>query len=354
MFLIREVEPKDIEDLYKLASMANFINLPRDRSLLVKKISRSQNSFKAKQKIPAECEYMFVLEDLESNRVVGSSIIMGQHGTPEEPHSFFTVLPKRKVSRSLHMGFLHQVLRLGFIYDGPSEIGGLVLMPDYRSHPDKLGKLLSFVRFLYIAARRPQFKDEILCELMPPFNERGESPIWEEIGRKFTNLRYDEADRLSRRNKEFITNLFPEGDIYTCMLSGEARESIGEVGPDTLPVKKMLETIGFTYRNMIDPFDGGPHYWAKTNSIDPVKRSRRVRVGKAPKGGKLPKGGKTLSGMLLSFSKKGVRVMKLDLPFISGQEILLDAQTKEWLGVEDSTELWFLEVDYDSYRKNPS
>jgi arginine N-succinyltransferase len=354
MFLIREVEPKDIEDLYKLASMANFINLPKDRSLLSKKIVRSVNSFRNRQKESSEAEYMFVMEDLENSRIVGSSMIAAQHGTPEEPHSFFSVLPKRKVSRSLHMGFLHQVLRLGFIYDGPSEIGGLVLAPEYRAHPDKLGKLLSFSRFVYVAARRPQFKDEILCELMPPFNDRGESPIWEEIGRKFTNLRYDEADRLSRRNKEFITNLFPEGDIYTCMLSGEAREAIGEVGSETLPVKKMLESIGFTYRNMIDPFDGGPHYWAKTNAIEPVKRSRRIKVAKSARPNKALKAQRSSSGIVMSFSKKGLRAAKMEIQFHSANEILLNNDLKEALGIEDSTELWYLEVDRDPTRKNPA
>lgn len=340
MFLIREAEPRDIDELFRLAGMANFINLPHDRGLLGKQIAKSVASFRGKTKDPRGAEYMFVLEDLKEKSIVGSSMMIAQHGTPDEPHTFFQVVPKRKISKSLHMGFFHQVLRIGFDYDGPTEIGGLVLSPEYRSRPEKLGKLLSFVRFMYMAARRPRFRDEVLCELMPPFNDRGESPVWEDVGRKFTNLRYDEADRLSRRNKEFITSLFPEGDIYTCMLSGEARNAIGQVHADTLPVKAMLEKIGFKYRNMIDPFDGGPHYWAKTSQIDPVRRTKRARYSDA----KRLRDAKEVTALILSFSKKGVRATLADI-FVKGNgEFTVDAERADLLDLESSTEVHLLEV----------
>ena len=70
-------------------------------------------------------------------------------------------------------------------------------------------------------------------------------------------MEYWEADKLSQTNKEFIMNLFPQGTIYTKLLPQGAIKLIGEVGNDTLPVKKMLESIGFNYTNEIDPFDGG-------------------------------------------------------------------------------------------------
>ena len=346
MFLIREAEVRDLEDLFNLASEANFINLPADKNALLKKINKSVASFRPKSEQrfnPREAEYIFVLEDREQGRVVGTSMIIAQHGTPDEPHTFFSVVPKKKISKSIHMGFLHQVLRLGFDFDGPTEIGGLVLRSDYRRHKQKLGLSLSFARFMFMAARRQLFRDEVLSELMPPFNERGDSPIWEEIGRKFTNLRYDEADRLSRRNKEFITSLFPEGDIYTCMMTSESREAIGQVGPDTAPVKKMLESIGFTYRNMIDPFDGGPHFWAKTSQIDPVKRTKRFKKASKPfdpvKDEKL----KAVQGIALVISKKGIRASLAEARFRGTEILLFPAEIEEMLGMDDASENYFLE-----------
>lgn len=340
MFLVREAESRDLEDLYRLAGMANFINLPRDQAILTKQITKSTNSFRGKISDPRNAEYLFVIEDREEGRVIGSSMMIAQHGTPDEPHTYFQVLTKKKVSKSLHIGFLHQVLRLGFNFDGPTEIGGLVISPDYRGHPEKLGRFLSFSRFMYIAARRPFFRDEVLSELMPPFNDRGESPIWEEIGRKFANLSYAEADRLSRRSKEFITSLFPEGDIYTCMLSSEARQAIGEVHPDTVPVKRMLESIGFRYRNMIDPFDGGPHYWAKTSTIDPVKRTRHVKLVTD----KPLKDARDAKGMLLAFTKKGVRIVQAEVQIKNNGEFTMDSALADDLGIETTGETHFLEA----------
>jgi arginine N-succinyltransferase len=310
MFLVREAHLEDLDGLFELSKTANFLNLPRDRKELEAKIRRSQKSFRSDAKNPSVHEYFFVLEDLKAEQIIGTSQILGQHGTPTEPHVYFSVINKKKRSKTVQKTFTHEVLRLGFDHDGPTEIGGLVLMPKYRGHDERLGKFLSFSRFLYMAARRPLFCDDVLSELLPPFNEDGSSPIWEEIGRKFTNMRYQEADKLSRKNNEFIISLFPEGDIYTCLLTKEAREAIGQVGAETIPVQKMLEKIGFRYSHMIDPFDGGPHYWAKTSAITPVKQTRRVRLARS-KGKAL----KQSRGLLLAIEKKSPRLIQTEVTF---------------------------------------
>jgi arginine N-succinyltransferase len=84
-------------------------------------------------------------------------------------------------------------------------------------------------------------------------------------------MNYHEADILSRKNKEFILSLFPSENIYQTLLPMEARESIGKVGKETEPVKKMLESIGFKYTFEVDPFDGGPHYRCPLKDIRPIK-----------------------------------------------------------------------------------
>ena len=91
------------------------------------------------------------------------------------------------------------------------------------------------VRFLYIARHRAAFRDEVLSELMPPLEEDGRSLLWEALGRHFTGLSYQEADRLSRENKEFIRTLFPQDPIYASLLPASAQALIGQVGP-TWPI----------------------------------------------------------------------------------------------------------------------
>jgi arginine N-succinyltransferase len=209
-------------------------------------------------------------------------MIIARHGSPKSPHMYFELKEKQKYSETIHAGFIHKVLSLKFDPDGPTEIGGLVIDPSFRGHKLKLGRLLSFCRFSFIKMKRRWFKDRILSELMPPLSENGESLLWEALGRRFTNLSYQDADLLSRKNKEFITSLFPKGDIYIVLLSGEARDAIGKVGPDTEPVKHMLEKIGFRWREHIDPFDGGPHYWADTDKITLVGQTKKFHLHREP------------------------------------------------------------------------
>ena len=140
------------------------------------------------------------------------------------------------------------------------------------------------VRFLYIARHRAAFRDEVVSELMPPLEPDGTSLLWESLGRRFTGLSYQEADRLSQDNKEFIRTLFPQDPLYASLLPPHVQELIGEVGPGPRAVEKMLREIGFSYAHRIDPFDGGPHFHARTDDITLVRgtRARARRRGRRP------------------------------------------------------------------------
>jgi len=295
-FLVRNVREDDLDSIHRLSKLVYFINLPSDKAVLKQKIAVSLASFSGEIEDKFERHYIFVLEDPNSGEVLGTSSLIARHGSPSEPHMYFNLREIRKYSETIHSGIIHKVLRLKFDYDGPTEIGGLVIDPAFRGHPGKLGRQLSFARFLFIKMNRKLFKNFILSELMPPLTEKGESILWENLGRKFTNLSYQEADVLSHKNKEFVTSLFPQGDIYTCLLSGEARDAIGKVGKTTEPVRHMLEKVGFSFRNHIDPFDGGPHYLAETDKITVIKDTQKLTVSKEPM--KKTSGPKALCGVL--------------------------------------------------------
>lgn len=259
-FLLRSIQLSDLEDILRLSKLVNFINLPSDESQLEQLIKKSLKSFTHPLKRLDENYYMFVVQDQASGAIIGCSLIHAQHGSSKEPHYFLRVGQEYKYSKSLNTGFVHGTLKLGFEVNGYTEIGALLLHPDYRGHKEKIGKQLSFVRFLYMAYQPDRFKEMVHAELMPPLDEEGNSPLWEAIGRRFLNMDYLEADLISRKNKEFILSLYPSNNIYQTLLPAEARLAIGKVGQDTEPVKKMLEEIGFYYTQEVDPFDGGPHY----------------------------------------------------------------------------------------------
>ena len=230
MFLLRDVRTGDLDDLLRLAKLLNTINLPEDVDVLEAMIERSEASFAGR--IDAnDAKYLFVVADTEKDRVVGTSLIIASHGTPEDPHNYFRVDVDERYSPTLGQVFRHETLTFRQSYTPHTEIGGLILDPEYRGHPQRLGRLLSFVRFLYIAIHRSRFGDRVQAELLPPFEPDGTSRLWEAVGRKYTGLEYADADRHSRQDPEFIRDLFPRAPIYLSLLPESVREVVGAVGP---------------------------------------------------------------------------------------------------------------------------
>ena len=280
MILLREAKQEDVPALEQLANIPGFINLPNDPDQLRQKIKKSEDSFRGKGD-PLAAKYIFIAEDPQQKKVLGTSMLAAQHGTPESPHFYFEIGNEKKYSDTINTGFIHGTLKLKYDIDGPSEIGGLVVDAETRNSDDRIGRQISFVRFQYLAAHRSAFRKKMIAELLPPLNKKGQSPLWEAIGRRFTNMDYWEADQLCNKNKEFIFSLFPTGKIYTTFLSAEARNAIGKVGKQTEPVFHMLSKIGFKYTQQVDPFDGGPHLWANIDDLLPVKKTKAYHYDSA-------------------------------------------------------------------------
>lgn len=265
-FFLRDARMADIDDIGELGLLLNTINLPANKPDLEDVIACSERSFSLLEENPEKRCFLFVLVNQE-DRIIGTSQIFAKHGTLDSPHMYFQVGIDERYSLTLKKYFRHRTLRFMQNFDGPTEIGSLVLKKEYRAHPLKLGRLLSFVRFLFMAMNRNFFNKRILAELLPPLGANFESSFWEALGRKFTGLSYYEADLISRKNKEFIKSLFPTVDIYTSLLPPEAEEVIGKVGQGSKGAAHLLSDIGFSYSHRVDPFDGGPHFEADQEDI---------------------------------------------------------------------------------------
>lgn len=278
-FVIRPVQENDLEALFDLATQFTLLNLPANKKEIKKKILLSERSFKG-EVAKSEALYFFVCEDLEDNMLAGCSQVVAKKGTPTNPNYSFKVLKRERFSPDLSVGFIHQILRLNIDTDGGTEVGGLILDRSYRKRPERLGRLISLSRFVYIGMNLDRFEDELLAEMAPPLTDEGRSEFWEALGRRFTGMPYQEADALSQTNKEFIRSLFPEEDIYLCLLDAKARLVLGRVGPETQPALHMLEHIGFNYSNEVDPFDGGPHLSVKKEDVTLIKRGKYFKFNK--------------------------------------------------------------------------
>jgi arginine N-succinyltransferase len=275
---IRAVLPGDEAQLLDVARHLNSVNLPNDPAVIAEIVEHSHRSFTGEIANPRLRQYVFALVDREQSRIIGTSMIIAQLGRPGAPYVYFDVFDEEKYSATIDKHFHHTVLKIGYSYNGPTEIGGLVLLPEYRRAGDRLGTMISYVRFLYLASHADQFQQTVVAELMPPLEPDGTSHLWEALGRRFTDMTYAQADVLSKKNKEFIKSLFPEGGVYATVLSPDAQAVIGKTGAQTRGVEKLLRRIGFRYANRVDPFDGGPHYSARLDEITLVQETRRVRA----------------------------------------------------------------------------
>lgn len=311
MFLIRRAKSEDVATLFKLAKMVHFINLPADRDIIAGKVMHSRECFSkagakahgiihepampvayaaSTKRLPASMVglgqsvqksdlFMFVIEDTESGSVLGTSQVLAHMGGPGNPNVSFKLTTKEFFSSSLQTGTKHTVAQLYLDESGPTEIGGLILQPSFRGHKQGLGKMLSLIRFHFMALHRTFFADRVIAEMMAPITPDGQNLLWEYLGRRFINLTYTEADRFCQYSREFMTSLLPREEIYLTLLPPEARSVVGQVGPETVPARRMLEKLGFAYRDFIDPFDGGPHLEADTDEISIVKHTTRGTLG---------------------------------------------------------------------------
>jgi arginine N-succinyltransferase len=348
MFLVRDARADDLDDLLGVARFLDSVNLPADRSRLRELIDLSTESFVGGCDV-SQRRYLFVLTDGDSGPVVGASMVFAQHGSRRAPHVYFDVLEEERYSHTLDVHVVHRILRIGYNYKGVTEIGGLVLLPELRRHPARLGRLLSYVRFVYLARHRPLFRDDVLSELMPPLEADGTSLLWEALGRRFTGLSYQEADRLSHENKEFIRALFPEEPIYATLLPAEVQSRIGQVGPATRGVERMLKRIGFAYAGRIDPFDGGPHFQARLEDIVPVRLASTASVTLGSTGGPAPPGLPLAELLLVSEPPDGqpgsrLRAMTSPAPRV-GDVIGLSVEEARALRVAEGDEVGYLDLD---------
>ena len=167
-YAIRGATLEDEAHLLALARHLNTVNLPYDPASVREILELSVRSFSGALKDPRRREYVFVLEDLVEHRVIGSSKIIAQLGRRDAPYIYFDVIIEERYSPTVDRHFVHTVLRLGHSYEGPTEIGGLIVLPECRQSPEKLGLMISYVRFLFMAMHRGLFRNEVVAELLPP------------------------------------------------------------------------------------------------------------------------------------------------------------------------------------------
>ncbi|WP_035012969.1 arginine N-succinyltransferase [Catenovulum agarivorans] len=281
MQVIRPICTADLDSLVKVARASGhgFTSLPDDQLVLMQRIEDSV----AAMALAADYHfgqqnqsYLFVLEDLASKQILGTSGITSAVGLND---AFYHYRISKVVHSSPTLGIYNpqEVLTLCNDYTGATEIGSLYLTDQARG--SGLGIILSKFRFLFIAENRHRFNTRIFAEMRGVTDDNGHSPFWHWLEKHFFQLDFPTADYLTGIGKKsFIAELMPRFPIYICLLDKHARKAIGQVHPNTEPALAMLKREGFSYTGYVDIFDAGPTVEAELKQIACVKASQKLSV----------------------------------------------------------------------------
>ncbi|MEM0912552.1 MAG: arginine N-succinyltransferase [Pseudomonadota bacterium] len=278
MFVIRPIEARDYPALETIAqeSGIGFTSLPVNEELLRNRISASEKAFDGDFSKSENQSYLFVMEDLETGEVVGTSGIESHVGKDD---AFYHYHLGKVVHASRELGVHNTVDILTFCndYTGVSEICTLFLKESARN--GLAGRLLSKFRFLFMAEHQTRFSDVVIAEMRGVSDEKGKSPFWEWLEKHFFSMDFPTADYLTGiGNKVFIAELMPKYPIYVNLLSEDAQACIGKVHEKTKPALRLLEQEGFRCRGYVDIFDAGPTVEADLASVDTVRNSCKATV----------------------------------------------------------------------------
>jgi arginine N-succinyltransferase len=180
MVLIRPVSIADLDQLAQLAEQAGvgLTTLPSDRDLLRRRILKSQRSIDNIPDKPGGESFLFVMQDVDSGKVIGASGVVSKVGGFEPFYAY------RLENQPLDSDFLKvhkniSVLHLVREHDGPAEVGSLFLSPEFRKKD--YGRFLQLVRFLFIAEYSQAFEPVVVSELRGVIEPDGHSAFWDAV-----------------------------------------------------------------------------------------------------------------------------------------------------------------------------
>ena len=363
MLLLREITAHDLLPSYALARQFSLYNFPLNARIIKEKINTSQKSFRGTQS-KINSVYLFALEKWPSGQLLGVSQIKAMSGTLEVPDYYFAV-------DTLNLqGHPFTSLTLKSRHFGPTELGGLLLDKNFRGQG--AGRFLSLGRVLFMGLKPKKFQDTVYAQLAPVTSPAGDSIFWEVLGKNFTGLSFEKANKYSRLDQKFVPQFYPSQRIYiyedaqfftqhpylnntphldiasqifeaeelpamceglhlspgtlppqACLLVVSSIEQLylGSVGQETKAARYILEKQGLKYKNVVHHFDGGPNVGAEVQELEIIRHSKWHKLSSR----KLPHHS-TSNYMWLAYDgPQGFRAMPTHYKFEGGELVLPQA-----------------------------
>lgn len=273
--VVRPARQQDLADLMEMAALAGsgMTTMPQTERTMSHRIYRSQEAFIRPEPLESGEVFFMVLE--VDGKAVGTASIFTKLGA-DRPFYSYRVSHITNEAPEINIRSETDILYLVNDYHGYTEIGTLFVHPDYRR--GGTARLLSYSRFLLMAANPGRFDDKVMAEIRGWTDENGAFPFWRHIGEKFFQLDFDEADRRSVHDFRFIADLMPKYPIYTALLPEECQQHIGQPHDQSHRAMEMLSSQGFRYENIIDIFDGGPSIEALQKDIEIIRQAKTLNT----------------------------------------------------------------------------
>ena len=150
MLIVRSATPDDIEALLSLSEQTGhgMTTMPTDRDVWESRLAANSASFNNPVDPKQQQTYFFVLEDIENQKLVGTTALYHNVGL-DRPFYSYKVSKITTASSEIDVTLHLRVLHLVNDYTGCTEIGSLFLLPEYRKHG--IGQFLSRSRFMLLA-----------------------------------------------------------------------------------------------------------------------------------------------------------------------------------------------------------
>lgn len=281
MYVVRPVELADIPALEALAAgaMPGVHTLPKTREKIELAVERSLASFAAHVDMPSEESYMFALES-SGEGIVGTASIFATAGTNGTYFAFRNDVVQQ-VSRDLNISHPVHALSLCSELTGFSQLSSFFVKNLSQAGPE--AALLSRARLLFATVAPRRFSDRFFVSLAGISNDKGQSPFWDALGRKFFQMDFFDAERAieGARNRTLIVELMPHYPVYVPLLPGDAQAAMGQIHPEGEFPFKVLTEEGFQADEYIDIFDGGPILSAHRHGLRSVSNALPRTVGAA-------------------------------------------------------------------------
>jgi arginine N-succinyltransferase len=238
------------------------------------------------------------------------------------------------------LGLFHRqrTLLLGHDHTGASELCDIAWHADDVPLETQAAalRLLVASACLLVARDRAGYAQRLIVELPGLRDAAGQSPFWQGLGRHFYSG--DPAAAALEHGPAWrghVAALLPRQPLYAEFLPAAAQAVIGQVHPQSLVLREVLEAAGLRYGHHVNLEDAGPVLDADTDALFGLAAARSWHWVAGPPAPGSP------TMLLMRHQADGWRAL-CAAATVQGQHLLASEATAAGLGLAQDDEVWAL------------